>query len=91
MQRIQRKRVKGWRMPPNAIYVGRPTKWGNPFKIGVDGNREQVIKKYEAWLDEKLKEDPKFLAPLYGKDLVCWCPLNLPCHADVIIRKLQGR
>jgi hypothetical protein len=33
MKRIQRKRTKGWRMPPNTVYVGRPTKWGNPFKI----------------------------------------------------------
>lgn len=36
MQRIQRKRTKGWKMPPNTIYVGRPTKWGNPFKLGGD-------------------------------------------------------
>ena len=33
-KRIQRKRTKGWRMPADAIYVGRPTKWGNPDKIG---------------------------------------------------------
>lgn len=34
MERIQRKRTKGWKMPENTIYVGRPTKWGNPFKVG---------------------------------------------------------
>lgn len=33
-KRIQRKRTKGWTMPPNTVYVGRPTKWGNPFKVG---------------------------------------------------------
>jgi hypothetical protein len=34
MERIQRKRTKGWRMPENAVYVGRPTKWGNPYQVG---------------------------------------------------------
>ena len=34
MKRIQRKRTRGWKMPSNTIYVGRPTKWGNPFKVG---------------------------------------------------------
>lgn len=34
MRRIQRKRTKGWRMPENAVYVGRPTKWGNPYQVG---------------------------------------------------------
>lgn len=33
-KRIQRKRTKGWRMPPNTVYVGRPSKWGNPFRLG---------------------------------------------------------
>ena len=84
MKRIQRKRSKGWKMPPNAIYVGRPTKWGNPYKIGVDGNREEVIAKYREWLKKKLEEDP-----LKGKDLACWCPLNKPCHADVILEFLK--
>jgi len=37
MKRIQRKRVKGWKMPENAKYVGRPTKWGNPFRLTPDG------------------------------------------------------
>ena len=37
MKRIQRKRTKGWKMPKNAKYVGRPTKWGNPFRLTPDG------------------------------------------------------
>ena len=36
MTRIQRKRTKGWKMPENTVYVGRPTKWGNPFKLNGD-------------------------------------------------------
>jgi hypothetical protein len=89
VKRIQRKRSKGWKMPPNTVYVGRPTKWGNPYKIGVDGSREEVIAKYREWLKKKLEEDPTFLDPLKGKDLACWCPLNKPCHADVILEFLK--
>jgi hypothetical protein len=89
MRRVQLKRSKGFKMPPNAVYVGRPTKWGNPFRIGVDGSREGVIAKYREWLNGKLREDPGFLEPLRGKDLACWCPLDRPCHADVIIEYLE--
>jgi len=76
-------------MPANTVYVGRPSKWGNPFRIGVDGTRDEVISKYRRWLEEKLKEDPTFLDPLKGKDLACWCPLDVPCHADVILEMLN--
>lgn len=90
MKRIQRKRTKGWRKPKNAVIVDRTSKiWGNPFKIGEDGDREEVIRKYREWLKEKLKEDPSFLEPLRGMDLVCFCPLNKPCHADVILEFLE--
>lgn len=37
-KRIQRKRTKGWKMPENTVYVGRPTKWGNPYKLGSTYN-----------------------------------------------------
>lgn len=86
--RIQRKRVKGWRMPPNTIYVGRPTKWANPYRIGVNGNRDEVVELYKDWLREKIEENPKFLEPLKGKDVACWCRLDEKCHADVIIEAL---
>ena len=68
-----------------AIYIGRPSKWGNPFVIGRDGNRKDVIKRYEAWLETqpKLKEEMK--KELRGKDLLCYCS-PLPCHGDVILR-----
>ncbi len=91
MKRIQYKRSKGWRMPENAVYVGRPSKWGNPYKIGIDGTRLEVIEKYLIWLDAQLQENRKFLEPLKGKDLACWCPLNMPCHADIIIKILNEK
>jgi hypothetical protein len=90
MKRIQRKRTKGWRMPPNTVYVGRPTKWGNPFKRGMDGNIDRVLFLYKQWLEGELEDRPDLLDPLKGKDLACWCPLDKPCHADVILKFLEG-
>jgi hypothetical protein len=91
-KRIQRKRTKGWRMPENAVYVGRPSKWGNPIKVTMLRlkwmERECAVRAYEGWLSLKLKEDPHFLDALKGKDLACWCPLDKTCHADVLLKFL---
>ena len=105
-KRIQRKRSKGWRMPENTVYVGRPSRWGNwfPFYEFIqDGGdlysaREKVRDLFEDNLEEMIEsgdclpvngEDlaiEEWLAPLRGKDLACWCPLDHPCHADVLLR-----
>lgn len=64
------------------VYVGRPTKWGNPFAIGKDGSREEVVEKYREWI----MQQPHLLAALpelRGKVLACWCA-PLPCHGDVL-------
>jgi Domain of unknown function (DUF4326) len=64
------------------IYIGRPSKFGNPFKIGRDGNRAQVIEKYRAWISsqsELLAEVKK----LKGKRLGYWCKPQA-CHGDVL-------
>lgn len=89
-KRIQRKRTKGWKMPPGVVYVGRPTKWGNPFKVGVfdDGwgkvlTAQDCVEAYEAWLNSGEFGDVR---ELRGKDLACFCPLDQPCHADVLLR-----
>lgn len=74
-------------MSPNTVYVGRPTKWGNPWTIKEYG-REDALRLYESWLREEILLDPDFLEPLKGKDLACWCPLDKPCHADVILKVL---
>lgn len=74
-----------WRSNPNAVYVGRPSKWGNPFKL-QDYPRELCLKKFEVYLVSMLKIDPHFLDELKGKDLVCYCPLDLPCHADILMK-----
>lgn len=68
-----------------AVYIGRPSKWGNPFVIGADGDRDEVIRKFE----EAIRAEPKMMAEarreLRGKNLICWCHPS-PCHGDVLIR-----
>jgi hypothetical protein len=99
-KRIQMRRVKGWRMPEGAIYVGRPSRWGNPFLVGApypDGDppelqhpatRMDVAEMFEdlchglLLLPAPTRDD---LEPLRGHDLACWCPLDQPCHADVLL------
>lgn len=69
---------------PTSIYVGRPTMWGNPFVIGEDGTREEVVAKYERYI----KQVPLLLSmlpQLKGKDLTCWCAPE-SCHADILLR-----
>lgn len=81
--RVLNARFVGRRQAEGRVYVGRPTKWGNPFKLGRDGSRAEVIDKYRAWL----LAQPALLATLpelAGKDLVCWCAPE-PCHADILI------
>jgi hypothetical protein len=99
-KRIQRKRTKDWKMPDNAVYVGRPSRWGNDNKVGdpypfTEGHPctlEDVIWLYEVDMRtmDTIGGLDAFLAPLRGKDLACWCPLDQPCHADVLL-KLANR
>lgn len=81
------------------IYIGRGkcpktgelSEWGNPFKIGIDGNREEVINKYEEYLKKQLKESLGLkdkLKQLKGKILGCWCrPLS--CHGDILLKYIN--
>lgn len=89
-QRIQRERTKGWQMPEGAIYVGRPSKWGNPFRVGEPDwvgywrarDRAHAVDLYR---EAMVYAHPKIRAELRGRDLACWCPLDQPCHADVLL------
>ena len=81
-ERIQRKRTKGWKMPANAIYVGRPTRWGNPY--ADQDNAELVCLFREHCLPPEFMRSVR--SELKGKDLACWCPLDQPCHADVLLK-----
>ena len=73
----------------NCVYIGRPLKWGNPFKIGRDGSRKEVVKKYKKWILEQ-KDLLASLDELDGKVLACWCSPE-PCHGDVLIELLENR
>jgi len=76
--------------PPGSVYVGRPSVWGNPYRVGRDGTRTQVIQKYRLWLHDHPGLLAAVQAELRGKDLVCWCA-PLPCHADVLLSLAAGR
>lgn len=120
--RIQRRRTCGWRMPEGAVYVGRRTKWGNPFAPGMDQELRFSGVKIRpddeanpdglwAWrhmpisldtaialyrdalqvIDSPLYEQPLDVTvddvrrELAGLDLACYCALDQPCHADVLL------
>ena len=84
-KRIQRRRTRGWRMPLNTVYVGRPTKWGNPYSAAEQPSSN--VEFYFNDLDEGMlpftREDIR--TELRGKNLACWCPLDQACHADVLL------
>ena len=89
-KRIQRQRTAGWRMPDGAVYVGRPTVWGNPFRIGepdVSGQpmtRADTVRRYiEIIIASGRWESAQ--RELAGKDLACWCPVGTLCHADYLL------
>jgi len=66
-----------------CVVIDRTSKWGNPFRIGRDGTRGEVIAKYRAWI----LTQPQLLAALptlKDKVLACWCRPHLPCHGDVL-------
>lgn len=65
------------------VYIGRPSKYGNPFKIGKDGTREEVIEKYRDWLHRNPNLMREVKEELKDKVLGCWCKPDA-CHGDVL-------
>lgn len=82
--RIQRRRSKGWKKPENTVDVTRSSQWGNPYIIGKDGDRKKCIELYEKFVARPLANHAR--KELAGKNLMCWCALDQPCHADVLLR-----
>ena len=87
-RRIQRQRSRGWTMPANTVYVGRPSVFGNPFRITGKGDlagRAEAVKAFAKYCRER----PRFLEivreQLRGKNLACWCTLEQSCHADILL------
>lgn len=89
--RVQLSRRKGWRKPPNTVVVARPTRWGNPFPVAELG-RERAVAAFRAMLADPEEraahgypEPEEIRARLGGRNLACWCPLDQPCHAGVLL------
>jgi Domain of unknown function (DUF4326) len=97
-KRIQLRRTKGWCKPEGAIVVARPSRWGNPYRVGdlvhrgppysghdlLVGDRAHAVALYRGWLLHR-KRSENLVPELRGHDLACWCPLDQPCHADVLL------
>ena len=86
MPRILNKHAHG--IPLGAVYIGRGSPWGNPFRIGPDGTRDEVCDKYDAWLDTQ----PHLIArlpKLQGRDLVCFCSPQR-CHGITLRRRANA-
>jgi hypothetical protein len=87
--RVQLSRRKGWRMPENTVKVSRPSKWGNPFLVTPEQDRATAVELYRLWMTgwygSTLLPATPSVVELRGKNLACWCPLDQPCHADVLL------
>lgn len=71
-------------MPEGAIYVGRPTMWGNPFFVRFFG-AAKAVKTFKEWATSQGDYVRVAREQLRGHDLACWCALDVPCHADVLL------
>jgi hypothetical protein len=87
-QRVQLSRAKGWRMPPNTVKVDRSSRWGNPFRIEQNRSAEEAVATFAQWLKSDTAGAALAMrakAELRGKNLACWCKVDAPCHADVLL------
>lgn len=105
--RVQRKRTKGWRMPLNTVYVGRGTVWGNPFylenglvkikapsgQIWLEGGGDihTALSSYRRHIERKISCGEVDISILKGKNLACWCDLDSPCHADILLEMVNAK
>lgn len=98
--RVQLRRAKGWKMPPNTVKVDRTTPQGNPFIVGRDGDAAQCVYLFKMLMGgflalsstcgmaDQMRVYRAVRAArerLRGKNLACWCRPNQPCHADVLL------
>jgi hypothetical protein len=88
-RRIRLQRTAGWRKPEGAVVVSRPSRWGNPhpFREATPEERARVVELYRRDLvaGRLSFTEADVRRELAGRDLACWCPLDGPCHADVLL------
>ena len=86
-------------MPEGAVYVGRGSAWGNDYRVGMNEwygsrvfiDRQMAVRLFRNYASERANRDPAWLDPLRDATaLACWCPLDQPCHADVLIELLTA-
>lgn len=73
----------------DGVYIGRPSVFGNPFTVGKDGTREEVIAAYEKHLQAHPEIVEQAKRDLPGRNLICWCA-PLACHGDVLLKLANG-
>lgn len=86
--RVQRQRTRGWKMPDNTIYVGRPSEWGNPYHGDSETyNKAYCVKLFDEYIQRPEQEAlrSKIKLELKGRNLACWCRLDEPCHAETLL------
>ena len=71
-------------MPPNTVYVGRPSEFGNPFPKSLWG--DEAVKKYEDYIKTAIETGALDITKLKGKNLSCWCSIDTKCHVDVLLK-----
>jgi hypothetical protein len=94
-QRVQQRRTKGWRLPPNTVVVGRPSRWGNPWSVKQGWTLAECYSRFETYLvvrrtplpgwDDIIRypSDDDIRRHLAGKNLACWCPPPAPGQPDL--------
>jgi len=94
--RIQRRRIKGWRKPHNTLNATRPGRHGNPYTmIGGEFGRDDSLLSFRVYLDVMERDRPEeykhLIDDIKNADYVmCWCPLDRPCHVDEWIRRTES-
>jgi hypothetical protein len=88
-RRVQLSRKPGWRKPPGAVVVSRPTRWGNPFPVATFG-RDQAVAMFRRYLADHPELVEAARRELAGKDLACWCKPGELCHADIWLEVANG-
>ncbi len=100
-KRIVWRRARGARLPANTVLVTRPSKFGNPYRVDSSRTQETCVRKYREHLEAAICAERnrwtfgpygiywltivQRLPTLRGKDLACYCRLDQPCHADVLL------
>ena len=98
-QRVQLKRTAGWKMPADTLKVDRTTRWGNPFTIAECGSAAVAVAQHGRWMRGEIAapggvEPPTgdtLRAALGGRNLACWCAVNGPCHAYLLLALANPR